>query len=209
LRFQTTYKFKIISVLFASFLLGGCVDENGLTTNGQGEDITVGVVIPEPAPTEPTPTEPAPTEPAPTEPAPTEPAPTEPAPTEPAPTEPPPTEPAPTEPAPTEPAPTEPAPTEPAPTEPAPTTGAATLNWMPPTENTDGSTLTDLVEYKIYYGTSPDAMTNEITNISTGLSTYVIENLQSNTTYYFSMTAINADGIESSFSNIVSKNITG
>jgi predicted small secreted protein len=190
-----TYKFKILSVLLASVLLGGCIDENGLTANGQGEDITVGVVIP--APSEPAPVEPEPApvepEPAPVEP---EPAPVEP---EPAPVEP---EPAPVEP---EPAPVEPepAPVEPEPA-PAPTTGSATLNWMPPTENTDGSALTDLVEYKIYYGTSPDAMTNEIANVSIGLATYVIDNLQTNTTYYFSMTAINSSGVESSFSNTLS-----
>lgn len=32
--------------------------------------------------------------------------------------------------------------------------GSATLSWTPPTKNTDGSRLTDLAGYKIYYGTS-------------------------------------------------------
>jgi hypothetical protein len=86
-------------------------------------------------------------------------------------------------------------------------TGTASLSWLPPTENTDGSTLTDLVGYKIYYGTSPDNLTNVISNISIGITNYVIDNLKTNTTYYFSMTAVNLNNVESDLSNIVSKNI--
>jgi len=175
-RLPTTYKYRIFSLLLATFLLGGCVDENALSSNPANDtDTPIGVVIPG----DDTPADPAPVVP--------DPAPVEP---DPAPVEP--------DPAPVEP---DPAPVEP---DPVPTTSNATLNWMPPTENTDGSALTDLVEYKIYYGTSPDAMTNEIANISIGLSTYVIENLQTNTTYFFSMTAVNSMGIESSFSNTLS-----
>jgi len=33
-------------------------------------------------------------------------------------------------------------------------TGSVTLTWTPPTKNTDGSQLTDLAAYKIYYGLS-------------------------------------------------------
>ena len=33
--------------------------------------------------------------------------------------------------------------------------GSITLSWTAPTENEDGSALTDLAAYKIYYGTSP------------------------------------------------------
>jgi hypothetical protein len=86
-------------------------------------------------------------------------------------------------------------------------TGVAMLNWLPPTDNTDGSTLTDLAGYNIYYGTSPGSLTNVISNVDIGLSTYVIENLQTDTTYYFSMTAINTNGVESDLSNVISKNI--
>ena len=86
-------------------------------------------------------------------------------------------------------------------------TGAATLNWTPPTENTDGTVLDDLTGYKIYYGTSPDALDNIISISNPGLSAFVIENLPGNTTYYFVITAINSKGTESSFSNIASKDI--
>ena len=32
--------------------------------------------------------------------------------------------------------------------------GSATLDWTPVTQNTDGTVLTDLAGYKVYYGTS-------------------------------------------------------
>ena len=35
-------------------------------------------------------------------------------------------------------------------------TGSATLSWLPPTTNIDGSPLTNLAGYKIYWGTSAD-----------------------------------------------------
>ena len=89
------------------------------------------------------------------------------------------------------------------------TTGSATLNWLPPTENVDGTVLGDLAGYKIYYGTSPDALTNVISINNPGLTAFVIENLPGNTTYYFVITAFNSNAIESSFSNLVSKDISG
>ena len=36
--------------------------------------------------------------------------------------------------------------------------GSATLSWMPPTENADGSALTDLAGYRIYYGRNPNTL---------------------------------------------------
>jgi hypothetical protein len=88
-------------------------------------------------------------------------------------------------------------------------TGAATLNWLPPTEYVDGTVLDDLAGYKIYYGTAPDALTNVISISNPGLSAFVIENLPGNTSYYFAITAINSKAVESSFSNIVRKDIQG
>lgn len=84
--------------------------------------------------------------------------------------------------------------------------GRVTLSWMPPTENTDGSALTDLSGYKIYYGTSAAALTNSITVNTSGVSTYIVENL-SPATWYFAITAVTASGEESSFSNVAYKQI--
>ena len=79
-------------------------------------------------------------------------------------------------------------------------TGSVTLNWQPPTENADGSALTDLSGYNIYVGTASsnyDYM--EIRLDNPGLSAYVVENLEPGT-YYFAATAFNSSGIESAFS---------
>jgi hypothetical protein len=72
--------------------------------------------------------------------------------------------------------------------------------------NTDGSAITDLAGYYVYYGTSTSALT-QIIDVSGASTTAVsIENLASGT-YYFAVVAYNAAGIESSDSNVVSKTI--
>ena len=87
------------------------------------------------------------------------------------------------------------------------TTGTASLSWLPPTENTDGSPLTNLQGYKIYYGTTPGVYPNVITIDNPGISSYVVENLSENNTYYFVLTAYNTNGVESSYSDMISKSI--
>src|SRR5579863_9420023 len=83
------------------------------------------------------------------------------------------------------------------------TSGQATLSWTAPEENTDGSALTNLAGFRIYYGTSTDAMNTVIDIPSVGISTFVVDNLGSGT-YYFSIRAYNSDGAESALSKIVS-----
>ncbi len=83
--------------------------------------------------------------------------------------------------------------------------GVATLSWLAPDENTDSSQLVDLAGYKIYYGEQADNLTESINIDGINLTSYVIENLSSNTTYYFSITAINSQNMESAYSNTVSK----
>ncbi len=85
-------------------------------------------------------------------------------------------------------------------------TGSATLRWTAPSLNTDGSTLTDLLAYKIYYGNSPGDYPNEERIDNPGVTTYVIENLSTGT-YYFVVTSINDREIESIYSNEASKTI--
>ncbi len=84
-------------------------------------------------------------------------------------------------------------------------TGVATLSWQPPTQNTDGSALTDLAGYNIYYGTTPGTYTKTIPLNTVGLTTYVVENLSNTTTYYFVITAVNSAGVESQYSAVGSK----
>lgn len=82
--------------------------------------------------------------------------------------------------------------------------GAATLSWVAPTSNIDGSALTNLSGYRIYYGTSSGALTQTIQVNNASVSTYVVENL-SPATYYFAVKAITSAGAESGLSNIASR----
>ena len=82
--------------------------------------------------------------------------------------------------------------------------GSATLSWTAPTQNTDGTALTDLSAYKIYYGTSAGNYPNQISINNPGITTYVVENLPADT-YYFVSTAVNSSGVESNYSNVATK----
>ncbi len=79
---------------------------------------------------------------------------------------------------------------------PPPSTGSATLSWTPPTQNSDGSVLANLVGYRIYYGTNPDNLTQSVTVANPGVTRYVISGLSASS-WYFSMTAYNSAGVES------------
>lgn len=79
-----------------------------------------------------------------------------------------------------------------------------TLTWNPPTENTDGSALTDLAGYTIYYGTASRSYTHSIQLTNPGLATYVVEGLTSGTTYYFAIAATTNTGLMSALSSEVS-----
>jgi hypothetical protein len=82
--------------------------------------------------------------------------------------------------------------------------GLATLSWDPPTTNADGTPLTDLAGYKVYYGTVSGSYSQ---NINVGnITTYTVADLN-NGTYYFAVTAYNTSGNESEYSNEVSKTI--
>ena len=85
-------------------------------------------------------------------------------------------------------------------------TGSATLTWNPPTQNTDGSPLANLAGYRVYWGTSQGNYSSSVTVNNAGLSSYVVDQLTP-ATWYFSVTAVNAIGVESSFSNVASKQV--
>lgn len=76
--------------------------------------------------------------------------------------------------------------------------GSVSLEWQAPTENDDGSALTDLAGYKLYYGKDSGTYNNEIIITNPGMTNYVVDNLLPDT-YYFSATAFNAAGVESGF----------
>ena len=84
--------------------------------------------------------------------------------------------------------------------------GSVTLSWTPPTQNEDGSVLTDLAAYKFYYGTASGSYPNSIRVDNPGIASFVIDNLSPNI-YFFVATAINGSGVESRFSNEATKQV--
>jgi Putative Ig domain/Fibronectin type III domain len=79
-------------------------------------------------------------------------------------------------------------------------TGTVTLAWTPPTENTDGTTLTNLAGYHIYYGTSETNLNQRIDVANPGLASYVISNLAP-ATWYFAVAAYNSNGYDGGNAN--------
>jgi len=89
---------------------------------------------------------------------------------------------------------------------PTASSGAVTLNWTAPTENTDGTPLTDLSGYDIHYGTKSGNYTQSVSVSNPGIATYVVDNLTPGT-YYFSVSAVNSAGTESPLSSEVTATV--
>lgn len=83
----------------------------------------------------------------------------------------------------------------------------AVLSWTPPTENTNGTTLTNLAGYRIVYGTSPTALTQIVELREPGTSRYTIEDLTAGT-WHFAVRVFSSTGAESVNSNTTSKTIS-
>jgi hypothetical protein len=92
----------------------------------------------------------------------------------------------------------------------------ATLSWMPPTQNVDGSLLAadGIRFYRIYYGTQQDSLLllTEISPIEFLSNTYTVEYSQADITIpngtdiFIAMTAVSNQGVESAFSEVVTFN---
>lgn len=80
---------------------------------------------------------------------------------------------------------------------PPPSSFSVTLSWQAPTERADGSPLTNLAGFRIFYGTARENLSNTVDLNNPGLSRYVVENLSAGT-WYFSMTAYDQTGLQSS-----------
>ena len=89
---------------------------------------------------------------------------------------------------------------------PVATTGTAQLSWTAPTLNSDGSSLSDLAGFRVYYGASASAMNSSVDVPGASARTYTVANLAYGT-WYFSMTAYSTNGVESTLSNPVSLSI--
>lgn len=81
--------------------------------------------------------------------------------------------------------------------------GVVSLSWQAPTENIDGSPLTDLAGYRIYYGSDSRNYTDQVS--VDGVTTTRRDVVLASGSYYFAMTAMDGDGNESGYSNEVVK----
>jgi hypothetical protein len=87
-----------------------------------------------------------------------------------------------------------------------PTLGSALLDWTPPTQNTDGSSLTNLAGYRISYGASATSLTQSVQVAVPAATSYTVTNLNAGT-WYFAAKAYTTANAESALSNIVSKTV--
>ena len=86
-------------------------------------------------------------------------------------------------------------------TPPAPTWAMIRLSWTQPTLNTDRSALTDIVSYRVMYGTAADVLTKTVTVPSSQLS---ISIPVPRGRYFIAIAAVNSAGDLGEFSGIVS-----
>jgi hypothetical protein len=85
-------------------------------------------------------------------------------------------------------------------------TASALIEWVPPTENTNGTPLTDLEGVRIYYGTSAASLSHMVQISSKTETTYTIGNLSAGT-WYFGGVSYTTTGAQSAMSRVVSMNV--
>jgi hypothetical protein len=90
-------------------------------------------------------------------------------------------------------------------TSPAAGDKSVTLSWSPPTRNSDGTSLTNLAGYTLHYGTESEDYTGSIEITSPTNTSYVVSGSTFPPgTYYFAISAYNAQQVSSSMSGEVS-----
>jgi len=84
--------------------------------------------------------------------------------------------------------------------------GTVTLSWQAPSQNTDGTALTDLAGYTINYGTNASALDASVTIDSPTTTTYTLQNLSSGV-WYFAVGAYTSGGAQSDLSGVGSTTV--
>ena len=75
-----------------------------------------------------------------------------------------------------------------------------TLSWQPPTEDVDGNDVDSISAYKIFYGNTQGNPDKHITVNDGSVKKLTISNLEPGE-YYFTMSAVSSNGMESDASN--------
>lgn len=90
----------------------------------------------------------------------------------------------------------------------SPSSKSITLSWSRPTENSDGSSLTNLAGYTLHYGTSSEDYTGSIQITSATQTSYVVsDNSFPPGKYYFAISAYNAQQVSSSLTGEIVVNV--
>ncbi len=84
--------------------------------------------------------------------------------------------------------------------------GTATVSWVAPTQNTDGSPLSNLAGYHVYFGTSATSVNQMQTVAGAGATNAVIGNLLAGT-WFFGVKSYTNTGEESAMSSLGTKAI--
>jgi hypothetical protein len=100
-----------------------------------------------------------------------------------------------------------PAPAPAPPPPPPPATGAVTVSWEAPTQRIDDSPLENLAGFRVYYGAVAGAYTSKLEVNTPSLTSVVISSLPEGT-YWFVVTAYDAEGLESVYSEAASKYVS-
>lgn len=85
-----------------------------------------------------------------------------------------------------------------------PDNSQALLTWTPPTENTDGTPLTNLAGYRVHWGRSASVLDSTAQIANPAVTSYSVQDLTLGE-WFFGVRAYTTQGAESALSNIVSK----
>jgi hypothetical protein len=84
--------------------------------------------------------------------------------------------------------------------------GTVSLSWVPPVQNTDGTAITDLAGYHIYYGRDSTSMDQVVTIRNPRAASYELANLSAGD-WFFTIVAYTSDNVTSSASGLISASL--
>jgi hypothetical protein len=87
----------------------------------------------------------------------------------------------------------------------AASTNSVTVSWARPAKNTDGTPLSLLSGYRVYYGTASHQYTQSVSIAGPTITSAVVQGLGSGNTWYFAVKSVTSDGQESAYSAEASK----
>jgi hypothetical protein len=77
-----------------------------------------------------------------------------------------------------------------------------TVSWTSPTMNTNGTAVTDLAGYHIYYGPTSTQLNQVIDVAGADITKFVLSNMSAGT-WYFAVAAYNSEKVESTLSAVL------